>query len=76
MYGNEMNRICGEMVIVLASSAVDRGLCQTKGYAIAILLRLSTRHQGVRAQIVWLGIRTMCLSGATCLSLDKLPFSR
>ena len=31
---------------------------------------LSTQPYGVRAKTVWLGIRIMCLSGATCLSVD------
>jgi len=31
---------------------------------------LSTQDEGERAKTGWLGIRIMCLSGATCLSAN------
>jgi len=31
---------------------------------------LSTQHKRERAKTVWLRIRIMCPSGATCLSMD------
>jgi hypothetical protein len=32
---------------------------------------LNTQHYGERAKMGWLGIRIMCLIGATCLSTDS-----
>ena len=49
------------MVSVLVSSAVDRGFETIKFVFIASLLSAKTG---------WLGIRIMCPSGATCLSVD------
>ena len=58
------NRIGGVMVSVLASSAVDSGFeprsGQTKNYKIGIK----------RAKTGWLGIRIMCPSGATVVSVS------
>ena len=64
-----MNRIGGVMVCMLALSAVDRG--QTKDYKLVFVdSPLSMRHKGERAKTGGLGIRIICLSGATCLSVD------
>ena len=63
-----MNRICGVMVSVLASSAGDRGSesrsGETKTYEIGICC-FPAKHaeQGDRAKTDWLGIRIMYLSG-------------
>jgi len=37
---------------------------------VIVAFLLNTQHQGERAKTGWLGIRIMCLSGATCLSAD------
>ena len=68
------DRINGVMVSVLASTAVGRGLesrsGQTKDYKIGICC-FSTKHAALRrAKTGWLGIRIMCLSGATCIPTD------
>ena len=56
-----LNRICGVIVGVLASSAVDRGFesrsGQTRDYKIGICC-FSAKH--ARAKISWPGIRIMC----------------
>ena len=63
------------MVSVLAQSTVDREFeprsCQSKDYEIGICC-LSAKHVALRrkANTGWLGIRIMCLNGATCLSVD------
>jgi hypothetical protein len=61
-----VNRIGGVMVSVLTSSAVDRGFesqsGQAKDFKIGICC-FSTKHAELRR--IWLGIRTMFLSGAT-----------
>ena len=60
------NRIGEEMVSVLVSNAVDRVFeprsGQTKDYKIGIFC-FSAKHAA-------LGIRILCSSGATCLSMD------
>ena len=63
------------MVSVLASSEVDRGFeprsGQTKDCKIGIFASpLNTQHYGERAKTGWLGMKIMCLSGATYLSTD------
>ena len=70
-----MNRVGGVMVIVLDSTAVDRGFeprsGQTKGYEMMFVSPLlNMEHQGERTKTGWLGIRIMCPSGATYLSAD------
>ena len=69
--------IGGVMVSVFASSAVDCGFefqsGQAKDYKIGFCC-FSARHAALRrtfrANTDWLGIRIMCSSGATCLSVD------
>ena len=66
------------MVSMFASSAVDRkivdsDLIRVKAKTIKLVFvtsPLSTQHYGERAKTVWLRIRIMCESGATCLSVD------
>jgi len=63
------------MVIVLASSVVDRGfeqrLGETKDYTIGLVASpLSTHHYGERTKTGWLGIRIMRWSGTICLPAD------
>ena len=66
------------MVIVLASSVIDRGfethsrpiLVKPKKIGICCF-SLSTQHYGEKAKSVWLGIGIMCPSGATYLSADS-----
>ena len=65
----------GVMVSVLASSAVDRRFEPRSGKPktmklVFVASPLSTQHKGERAKTGWLGIRKMCLNGATCLSAD------
>ena len=64
------NSIGGVMISVLASSAVDRSFeprsGRTKDYEIDICCSSAKREE----KTGWLGIRIMCLSGATCLSAD------
>ena len=70
-----MNRIGGEMVSVLASSAVDRGFevrtGQNKDYKIGICCK-SVKHTALRRKrkTGWLGIGIMCPSELTCLPTD------
>ena len=71
-----VNRTGGVLVIVLASSTVDRwfepGSGQTKDYNIDICL-FSAKYRALkreRAKTGWLRIGIMCPSGATCLSVD------
>ena len=68
------NRIGGVMVSVLTSSALDLWFeprsGQTKDYKI-VASPLSTQHKGERAKTGWLGIGTMCQSGATCLPVER-----
>jgi len=65
-----VERICGVMISVLASSAVDHGFesrsGQTKNYKIGICC-FSAKHAALkrRAKTGWLGIRIMCQSGVT-----------
>ena len=70
-----MNRIGGVMVSVLTTSAVDRGFKprsgQTQEYKIGICCFCAKNAAlGERAKTGWLGIRIMCLSGETCLSVN------
>ena len=71
-----MNRIGGEMVSVLASSAVDRGFearkGQNKDYEIGICCK-SVKHAALRKtrKTGWLGIGIMCPSGVTCLPANR-----
>jgi hypothetical protein len=37
---------------------------------IFVVSPLSKQHEGERAKTGWLGIRIICPSGATCLSVD------
>ena len=70
-----MNRIGIVMVSVLVSSAVDRGFDprsgQTKDYEIGICC-FSVKHTVLERKNKdgLVGIRIMCLSGATCLTAD------
>ena len=73
-----IDSICVDGIVIvcmLASSAVDRGfepwLGQTKDYEISICC-FSAKHTALRerAKTGTLGIRIMCLSGATCLPAD------
>jgi hypothetical protein len=64
------------MVIVLASSAVDRGFKprsgQTKDHKIGICY-FSTKHAALRRQrrkTIWLEIRIMCPNMTICLFVD------
>ena len=63
------------MVRALASSTVDRGFKprwgQTKDYKIGICC-FSAKHTALRRKTKtgWLGIRIICLIGATCLPAD------
>ena len=63
------------MVSLLSSSTVDDGFQfrqhQTKDYKIGICC-FSAKHAAlaVRAKTGWLGIRILCLNGATCLHAD------
>jgi hypothetical protein len=61
------------MVIVFASSSVDRGFesrsGQTKDFEIGICC-FSAKHESLRAKSGWLWIMIMCPSGAACLSVD------
>jgi len=62
------------MVSVLALNAVDCGFeawsGQTKEYKIGICC-FSAKHAALRRKSKdWLGIRIMCLSGVTCLSVN------
>ena len=71
---NGKSGIDGIMVIVLASSVVDREfepqLGQTKDYTIGIGC-FPAKHEALRRKSKdWFGIRVMCSSGATCLSVD------
>ena len=71
-----MNHICGVMVSLLASSAVDRGFkpYRVKSKTIKLVFvacPLSTQHYGERTKTGWLGIRIMCPIGTTCLSADS-----
>ena len=67
-----MDRICGVMISVLASNAVDHGFesrsGQTKDYKIGICC-FSAKHAALkrRAKTGWLGIRIMYQSGVTLL---------
>ena len=63
------------MICVLASSVVDRVFeprsRQPKDYKIGICC-FSAKHAALRRKGErWLGIRIMCPSGATCLSVDS-----
>jgi hypothetical protein len=61
------------MVSVLASSAVGSSTGRVNPKTIKLVFvasTLSTQYKGERAKTVWLGIRIMCTSGATCLSAD------
>jgi hypothetical protein len=55
------------MVSMLTSIAVDwvKPKIIKLGFAASPLS--STQYYGIRAKIVWLGIRIMCPSGAKCL---------
>jgi hypothetical protein len=70
---NDVDRIGGVMVSLLAISAVDRGfesrLGQTKDYKIGICC-FSAKHTTLRTKTGWFGIRIMCPSGVTCLTVD------
>ena len=61
------------MVSVLVSSVVDRGFeprsGQTKDHKIGICC-FSVKHVALRRKTGWLGMRIMCLSGVTYLSVD------
>ena len=62
------------MISVLASSVVDRGFEPRSGqpndYKIGICC-FSAKHEALRRKGErWHGIRIMCPSGATCLSVD------
>jgi hypothetical protein len=65
------------MVSMLTLSVVDRGfepqLGQTKDYEISMCY-FSAKQAVLRRKskdlLHWLGIGIMCLSGATCLSVD------
>jgi hypothetical protein len=69
------NRIGSVMVSVLASSAIDCGYeprsGQTKEYTIGMCC-FSAKNTSLRRKnkTGWLGIRIMCLSGATYLPAD------
>ena len=69
---NLWNRIGGVMVGVLASRAVDRGFDPRSGQPnnkIGMCC-FSAKRPALRRNTSWLGIRIMCLSGATCLAMD------
>ena len=59
---------------MLTSSAVDREFeprtRQTKDYKIGSCGFSAKQKKGIRANAGWLGIRIICPSGATCLSVD------
>jgi len=63
LYTLKVNRIGVVIVSVLTSSAVDRGFKPRSGLT-------KDYNIGERAKTGRLGIRIMCLSGATCLSAD------
>jgi len=42
----------------------------SRSWVLSLLLLLGTQHSGVRAMTIWLEIRIMCQSGATCLPVD------
>jgi hypothetical protein len=61
---------------ISVSTAVDRGFeprsGQTKDYKLVFVASpLSTHYYGERVKTGWLGIRLMCPSGATSLSVDN-----
>ena len=68
-----MNHIGGVMVSVLSLCAVDCGfeprVGQTKDCKISICCFFA-KHAALRRKSKELGIRIMCLNGATCLSTD------
>ena len=68
---NEKHHICGVMVSVLASSAVDRGfgprVKPRTMHLVFVASPLNTQHYGERAKIGWLEIRIMCPNGMTFL---------
>jgi len=63
-----LHLIGGVLVSMLASSVVDRGFeprsSQSKDYRISVCC-LSAKHGATG----WFGIRIMCPSGSTCLSM-------
>ena len=63
------------MVSMHVSSAVDRGFEPRSGQQkttklVSVASPKNAQHLGERAKTGWLGIRIMCLGGATCLSED------
>ena len=75
-YSSKLENLIGcVMVSVLASSAVYHGFEPLSGPTKTINFvffasPLSMQHEGEGANTDWLGIRIMCLSGATCLFAD------
>jgi hypothetical protein len=69
----KFSRICGVIASVLVSSAVDclfePLFVSTKNYIIGNSC-FSAKHAALRAKTCWLGIRIICLSGATSLSAE------
>ena len=67
------------MVSLLTTRVVDRGFepdrVKAKTIKLVIVansanIYISTHHSGVRAKTGWLGIMIICLSEATCRSVD------
>jgi hypothetical protein len=57
-----------ERLLFNINSAISQ-LGQTKDYKIGICC-FSTKYAALMSKTGWLGIRIMCLSGATCLPVD------
>ena len=65
-----INRIGGVTDSLQPSSVVDRGF-QSKTIVLeCVASPLSTQLRGERANTVWLGIRILCQSRATCPAAD------
>jgi hypothetical protein len=58
------------MVSVLTLSEIDCGSSPYRVKFIFVGSLLSMQHSGHRAMTGWLGIRIMCPSGVTCLSVE------
>ena len=71
----DANRIGDVVVSVLASSVVDRGFESCSGHTIGhkiCICCFTAKHTVLtRNQTCCLGIRIMCPSGATCISVEE-----
>ena len=81
-YNTNENQIGDAMVSKLTSSVIDREFeswsGQTNDYKIGICC-FSSKHailMNKRAKTGWLGIRIMCTSGATCLTISSCSTRR